>query len=184
VCSVLFCDVRVHSAVGVAGSGGGAELLCQYFERARTVVGRYGGWRSSSDAVMVVWGTPVAAEGDAERAVRTALDLVSAVADLGAEGVAGSAARAAVVTTVKWLDKEPNVSSARSLWCQAARLRLRASLGLCHPKVGGLVPPAGASLTGESQRPTDCGSWSRDGNLAIRLQINYPVLTGCQDVVS
>jgi hypothetical protein len=43
--------------------------------------------------------SPVAAEGDAERAVRAALDLVGAVADLGAEaGVPGLAARAGVVT--------------------------------------------------------------------------------------
>jgi predicted ATPase len=51
------------------------------------------------DAVMAVWGTPVAAEGDAERAVRAGLELVAAVADLGAEaGVPGLAARAGVVT--------------------------------------------------------------------------------------
>ena len=46
-----------------------------------------------------MWGTPVAAEGDAERAVRAGLDLVGSVADLGAEaGVPGLAARAGVVT--------------------------------------------------------------------------------------
>src|SRR5262249_47753435 len=51
------------------------------------------------DAVMAVWGTPVAAEGDAERAVRAALDLVAAVADLGADaGVPSLAARAGGVT--------------------------------------------------------------------------------------
>ncbi len=32
------------------------------------------------DAVLAVWGAPVAQEDDAERAVRTALDLVAAVA--------------------------------------------------------------------------------------------------------
>jgi class 3 adenylate cyclase len=37
------------------------------------------------DAVMAVWGTPAATEGDAERAVRAGLDLVAAVAELGAE---------------------------------------------------------------------------------------------------
>jgi tetratricopeptide (TPR) repeat protein len=48
---------------------------------------------------MAVWGTPVAAEGDAERAVRAALDLVAAVGELGTEvGVPGLAARAGVVT--------------------------------------------------------------------------------------
>jgi hypothetical protein len=65
------------------------------------VIGRYGGVveKFIGDAVMAVWGTPVATEGDAERAVRAALDLVAAVADLGAEsGLPGLAARAGVVT--------------------------------------------------------------------------------------
>jgi len=49
--------------------------------------------------VMAVWGTPAATEGDAERAVRAALDLVGAVAELGTgAGVPGLAARAGVVT--------------------------------------------------------------------------------------
>ena len=48
---------------------------------------------------MAVWGTPVATEGDAERAVRAGLDLVSSVADLGTEaGAPGLAARCGVVT--------------------------------------------------------------------------------------
>ena len=48
---------------------------------------------------MAVWGTPVAVEGDAERAVRAAMELVSEVADLGASIAApGLAARAGVVT--------------------------------------------------------------------------------------
>ena len=61
------------------------ELLSGYFTVARQVVGRYGGVieKFIGDAVMAVWGTPVAAEGDAERAVRAALDLVAGVAELG-----------------------------------------------------------------------------------------------------
>src|SRR6202044_1458317 len=35
------------------------------------------------DAVMAVWGAPIAREDDAERAVRAALDLVAAVTNLG-----------------------------------------------------------------------------------------------------
>jgi len=65
------------------------------------VIGRYGGVveKFIGDAVMAVWGTPVATEGDAERAVRAGLDLVSAVAEVGAEvGAPGLAARAGVVT--------------------------------------------------------------------------------------
>ena len=65
------------------------------------MIGRYGGVveKFIGDAVMAVWGTPAASEGDAERAVRAALDLVSAVAELEAEAQApGLAARAGVVT--------------------------------------------------------------------------------------
>ena len=47
---------------------------------------------------MAVWGTPVAREDDAERAVRAALDLVAAVAELGEETGASIRARAGVAT--------------------------------------------------------------------------------------
>jgi hypothetical protein len=68
---------------------------------AETVIGRYGGLveKFIGDAVMAVWGTPIASEEDAERAVRAGLDLVTAVRMLGHEaGVPGLAARAGVVT--------------------------------------------------------------------------------------
>ena len=102
VCSVLFCDVAGFTPLAESRDPEAVrELLSRYFEVARTVIGRYGGVveKFIGDAVMAVWGTPVAAEGDAERAVRAALDLVAAVADLGAEApVPGLAARAGVVT--------------------------------------------------------------------------------------
>ena len=102
MCSVLFCDVVGFTPLSEARDPEAVrELLSEYFGVARTVIGRYGGVveKFIGDAVMAVWGTPVAAEGDAERAVRAALDLVAAVAELGAEaGVPGLAARAGVVT--------------------------------------------------------------------------------------
>jgi class 3 adenylate cyclase/predicted ATPase len=102
VCSVLFCDVVGFTPLSESRDPEAVrELLSRYFEVARTVIGRYGGAveKFIGDAVMAVWGTPVATEEDAERAVRAALDLVAAVAELGAEsGVAGLAARAGVVT--------------------------------------------------------------------------------------
>jgi class 3 adenylate cyclase/tetratricopeptide (TPR) repeat protein len=60
------------------------ELLSRYFDTARAIVERYGGTveKFIGDAVMAVWGTPVATEDDAERAVRAGLDLVAAVPDL------------------------------------------------------------------------------------------------------
>src|SRR5439155_1366014 len=57
------------------------ELLTRYFEVARTTIERYGGTveKFIGDAVMAVWGAPVAQEDDAERSVRAALELVAAV---------------------------------------------------------------------------------------------------------
>jgi class 3 adenylate cyclase/tetratricopeptide (TPR) repeat protein len=77
------------------------ELLTRYFEGARRLISLYGGTveKFIGDAVMAVWGTPTAQEDDAERAVRSALDLVAAVAELGAEVRAPDLqARAGVVT--------------------------------------------------------------------------------------
>ena len=102
MCSVLFCDVVGFTPLSEARDPEAVrELLSQYFAVARTVITRYGGVveKFIGDAVMAVWGTPVATEGDAERAVRAGLDLVAAVAELGAEaGLPGLAARAGVVT--------------------------------------------------------------------------------------
>ena len=72
------------------------ELLARYFELARDVVHRHGGTieKFIGDAVMAVWGAPIAREDDAERAVRAALDLVDAVHILGP----GVEARAGVLT--------------------------------------------------------------------------------------
>jgi len=72
------------------------DTLSRYFDLCSQVVERYGGTieKFIGDAVMAVWGTPVAHEDDAERAVRAALELVDAVPALG-EGVR---ARAGVLT--------------------------------------------------------------------------------------
>jgi class 3 adenylate cyclase/tetratricopeptide (TPR) repeat protein len=77
------------------------ELLSSYFAVARTVVGRYGGTLEKfiGDAVMAVWGVPVAHEDDAERAVRAGMDLAAEVAALGVSvGAPGLAMRVGVVT--------------------------------------------------------------------------------------
>ena len=102
VCSVLFCDVVGFTSLSESRDPEAVrELLSEYFRVARTVIERYGGVveKFIGDAVMAVWGTPAATEGDAERAVRAGLDLVDAVSELGAAvGVPGLAARAGVVT--------------------------------------------------------------------------------------
>ena len=61
------------------------EVLTRYFDMARGIIESYGGTveKFIGDAVMAVWGAPIAREDDAGRAVRTALDLVEAVRTLG-----------------------------------------------------------------------------------------------------
>jgi class 3 adenylate cyclase/tetratricopeptide (TPR) repeat protein len=102
VCSVLFCDLVGFTPLSEARDPEEVrELLSRYFELAGTVIRRYGGVveKFIGDAVMAVWGTPVATEGDAERAVRAAIDLMDTVRQLGVDaGVPNLAARAGVVT--------------------------------------------------------------------------------------
>ena len=72
------------------------ETLSRYFDVSREIIERYGGTveKFIGDAVMAVWGAPVAREDDAERAVRAALDLVGIVTTLGP----GIQARCGVLT--------------------------------------------------------------------------------------
>lgn len=77
------------------------ELLSEYFTRCRTIVARYGGTieKFIGDAVMAVWGVPLAHEDDAERAVRAGLELVQAIAGMGEDiGAPDLAMRVGVVT--------------------------------------------------------------------------------------
>ncbi len=76
-------------------------MLTRYFERAQSVMERFGGQvdKFIGDAVMAVWGADQAREDDAERGVRAALELVDAVTALGEEiGVPELAARAGVMS--------------------------------------------------------------------------------------
>ena len=122
VCSVLFCDVVGFTPLSEARDPEAVrELLSQYFTVARTVIGRYGGVveKFIGDAVMAVWGTPVASEEDAERAVRAALDLVDAVAQLGDEaGMPGLAARAGVPWTFRTADPYRIFTGKDGIKCQ------------------------------------------------------------------
>ena len=86
VVSVLFADLVGFTTLAEGRDAEDTrELLARYFELAKDVVRRHGGTveKFIGDAVMAVWGAPVALEDDAERAVRAALDLVDAVRALG-----------------------------------------------------------------------------------------------------
>ncbi len=63
------------------------DILSMYFDRMRELVSRHGGIveKFIGDAVMAVWGTPVAHEDDAERAVRAGLAMTTAVTAMNRE---------------------------------------------------------------------------------------------------
>jgi class 3 adenylate cyclase/tetratricopeptide (TPR) repeat protein len=100
--SVLFADlVGFTSASEARDAEETRELLTRYFDSTRQIIERYGGTveKFIGDAVMAVWGAPIAQEDDAERAVRAALDLVAGVSVLGQElGSPDLSARAGVLT--------------------------------------------------------------------------------------
>ena len=101
LCSVLFVDLVGFTPFAEKRDPEETrELLSCYFACAQAIVSNYGGTveKFIGDAVMAIWGAPVANEDDAERSVRAALDIVASVANLGAESGVALLARAGVVT--------------------------------------------------------------------------------------
>ena len=100
--SVLFADLVGFTAISEARDPEEVrELLSRYFDTCSRIIGRFGGTveKFIGDAVMAAWGTPIATEDDAERAVRAALDLTAAVTQIGEEiGEPDLRARAGVLT--------------------------------------------------------------------------------------
>ena len=100
--SVLFADLVGFTTLSEARDPEEVrELLSKYFDASKLLIERLGGVveKFIGDAVMAIWGTPVAREDDAERAVRAALGLVEAVVALGFEaGLPSLKARAGVLT--------------------------------------------------------------------------------------
>jgi class 3 adenylate cyclase/tetratricopeptide (TPR) repeat protein len=88
VVTILFADLVGFTALSTDRDPEETrELLTRYFELSREVIERYGGRieKFIGDAVMALWGAPVAREDDPERAVRAGLELVDAVRALGPE---------------------------------------------------------------------------------------------------
>ncbi len=77
------------------------DLQWRYFEAARATVAHYGGSLEKfiGDAVMAVWGTPIAHEDDAERATRAAIEIVAGVGTQFASRESGHLQARAAVTT-------------------------------------------------------------------------------------
>ncbi len=85
VVSVLFCDLVGFTAASDAADPEDVRArLRPYHQRLRREIERYGGTveKFVGDAVMAVFGAPLAHEDDAERAVRAGLRLLDAIAEL------------------------------------------------------------------------------------------------------
>ena len=92
--SVLFCDLVGFTAASEAADPEDVRARIRpYHARLRHEIERYGGTveKFIGDAVMAVFGAPVAHEDDPERAVRAGLRILEAIAELNE---AGSGARA------------------------------------------------------------------------------------------
>jgi len=162
VVSVLFADLVGFTPLSESRDPEEVrELLSRYFDRCRRLIEIYGGTveKFIGDAVMAVWGTPVAQEDDAERAVRTALDLVAAVAALGEEVGADLQARAGVLTgeAAVTLNAQAESMVAGDLVNTAARIQAAAEPGTV------LVGEATKRASGAAIAYEDAGSFELKG---------------------
>jgi class 3 adenylate cyclase/tetratricopeptide (TPR) repeat protein len=90
--TVLFCDVTGSTALGESVDPEALRgLLARYFERMKAIVERHGGTveKFIGDAVMAVFGVPVAHEDDALRAVRAAAEMRAALPELDVKAQIG-----------------------------------------------------------------------------------------------
>ena len=90
--TVVFCDLTGSTALGERLDPETVRAtMRRYFEEARVILERHGGTveKFIGDAVMAVFGVPRAHEDDALRAVRAAVELRTAVAEIGLRGRIG-----------------------------------------------------------------------------------------------
>jgi class 3 adenylate cyclase/tetratricopeptide (TPR) repeat protein len=90
--TVVFCDVTGSTALGESTDPEAfRDLLGRYFERMKAILGSHGAAveKFIGDAVLAVFGVPVAHEDDAIRACRAAVEMRDAFAELGIQGRIG-----------------------------------------------------------------------------------------------
>ena len=90
--TVVFCDVTGSTALGESTDPEALRaILARYFERMKGIVEAHGGSveKFIGDAVMAVFGVPVAHEDDALRACRAAVEMRDAFPELGIAGRIG-----------------------------------------------------------------------------------------------
>ena len=88
---VFFSDIRGFAAMSEAmGPNEIATLLNQYFSEMVEIVFQHGGTldKFMGDAIMALWGAPIAHDDDADRAMRAAIDMQSKLAELNVKWAA------------------------------------------------------------------------------------------------
>src|SRR5947208_1563697 len=86
--TMLFCDMSGSTAMGERVDAESVrDLMFRYFHEVRGAIERHGGTveKFIGDAVMAVFGVPVANEDDALRAVRAAAEMRERVDELNGE---------------------------------------------------------------------------------------------------
>jgi class 3 adenylate cyclase len=139
--TVVFCDVTGSTALGESIDPEALRaLLARYFERMKGIVESHGGSveKFIGDAVMAVFGVPVAHEDDALRACRAAVEMRDALPELGIAGRVGVNTGEVVTGTEERLATGDAVNVAARLE-QAAQpgevLIGETTLGLVRPAV-------------------------------------------------
>src|SRR6187399_277594 len=92
VVTILFCDLTGSTAIGDSTDPEPLRaLMSRYYDSARAVLERHGGRveKFVGDAVMAVFGIPVASEDDALRATRAAVELRDVVQEMGLDARIG-----------------------------------------------------------------------------------------------
>jgi class 3 adenylate cyclase/tetratricopeptide (TPR) repeat protein len=90
--TVVFCDIAGSTELGESTDPEALRaLLARYFERMKGIVEAHGGSveKFIGDAVMAVFGVPVAREDDALRACRAVVEMRDALPELGIRGRIG-----------------------------------------------------------------------------------------------
>jgi class 3 adenylate cyclase len=134
IVSVLFADLEGFTPFSAERDLEDVrELLTTYFDVSRRIVSRYGGAveKFIGDAVMAVWGAPLAREDDSERAVKAALELVATVGAIEISPGEFLHLRAGVVTgeAAVTLGSEKEGMVAGDLVNTASRLQTKAPAG-------------------------------------------------------
>jgi class 3 adenylate cyclase/tetratricopeptide (TPR) repeat protein len=138
--TIVFCDITGSTELGESTDPEALRaLLARYFERMKGIVEGHGGSveKFIGDAIMAVFGVPVAHEDDALRACRAAVEMRDAFSELGIAGRIGVNTGEVVTGTAERLATGDAVNV-------AARLEQAAQPGevLIGGETFGLIGPA------------------------------------------